>query len=204
MMAALEKFKRDLTRHRGKAALLGILFVTMTAFTVRAVIEMRPQTAVANSALPTITTAAKPSAEATAANAEARMQESKNLWNRLKEVKANAADARTAFSFDPSYYPPPAIVETAPSAAPEVKPLPTSNVDDSTIRAARIREQARNLIVKSTAVGKGTMEPMAIVNQQLLTVGQKIMGFEISAIRAREVEFVKEGVTTVVRMPDGQ
>ena len=38
---------------------------------------------------------------------------------------------------------------------------------------------------------------MAIVNQQLVTVGQRILGFEIAAIRAREVEFVKEGVTTV-------
>jgi hypothetical protein len=45
---------------------------------------------------------------------------------------------------------------------------------------------------------------MAIVNQQLVTVGQKIQGFEISAIRAREVVFLKDGVTIVVRMPDGQ
>jgi hypothetical protein len=204
-MGALGKFKRDITKHRGKAAVLGILFVTMAALTMRAVFEMRPHTAVASN-LTTAKTMPKPSdAAAPGANATARMQESKNLWNRLKEVKANAADAKIAFTFDPSYYPPPIVVEATPSSAtPEVKPAPAAPVDEAAIRAARIREQARSLVVKSTAVGNGTMEPMAIVNQQLLTVGQKIMGFEISAIRAREVEFTKDGVTTVVRMPDGQ
>jgi hypothetical protein len=203
-MGALGKFKRDITKHRGKAAVLGILFVTMTALTVRAVFELRPHAAVASN-LATAKTEPKPSAAAApGTNAAARMQESKNLWNRLKEVKANAADAKTAFTFDPSYYPPPAVVDATPSVTPDVKPAPAAPVDEATIRAARIREQARSLVVKSTAVGNGTMEPMAIVNQQLLTVGQKIMGFEISAIRAREVEFTKDGVTTVVRMPDGQ
>jgi hypothetical protein len=203
-MGALDKFKRDVTQHRGKAAVLGILFVTMTALIVRAVIELHPHTAVAGT-LTAAKTETKPSeAAATGTNIVARMQESKNLWNRLKEVKANAADPKNAFTFDPSYYPPPAVVEAPPSVMPDVKATPATPVDESAIRIARVRDQARNLVVKSTAVGNGTMEPMAIINQQLLTVGQKIMGFEISAIRAREVEFVKDGVTTVVRMPDGQ
>jgi len=42
---------------------------------------------------------------------------------------------------------------------------------------------------------------VAIVNQQLLAVGQQILGFTITAIRAREVEFSKEGVSVVVAMP---
>jgi hypothetical protein len=204
-MGVLDKFKRDLTKHRGKAAVLGILFVTMTALTVRAVVEMRPRTAVANGTLMGAKTETKPTdAAAPGATVASRIQESKNLWNRLKEVKANAADPQSAFAFDPNYYPPPAAVEPPPAITSEVKQTPAAIVDEPAIRAARVRDQARSLVVKSTAVGNGTMEPMAIVNQQLLTVGQKIMGFEISAIRAREVEFVKDGVTTVVRMPDGQ
>ena len=118
-MGALDKFKRDLTKHRGKAAVLGILFVTMTAMTVRAIVQMRPHTAVANSALPVDSTETKPSGgTAMGANAAARLQESRNLWDRLKEVKANAAEAKTAFNFDPSYYSPPAAVELTPSATP--------------------------------------------------------------------------------------
>jgi hypothetical protein len=144
---------------------------------------------------------------ATGAEAEARIQESKKLWRRLKEVKATAVDAQTAFKFDASYYPPPMVSEVSrpvnvSAAVPEARPVPV--VDEAAAKANRIREQARGLVVKSTAVGNGNLGPMAIVNQQVLTVGQKIMGFEITAIRAREVDFVKEGVTTVVKMPDGQ
>ena len=66
--------------------------------------------------------------------------------------------------------------------------------------AAAVREQARALGVKSTAVSGG--RPLAIVNQQLLSVGDQINGFEITAIRSREVEFRKDGVTVAVKMPD--
>jgi hypothetical protein len=204
-MGVLDKFKRDLSKYRGKAAVLGILFVTMAAMTVRAIVQMRPHTALANSAIQAASTTTKPSdGTAPTVNTAARLQESRNLWDRLKEVKASATEAKTAFTFDPSYYAPPAPVEMTPSDTAEVKPLPAATVDDSAIRVARIREQVRGLVVKSTAAGNGTMEPMAIINQQLLTAGQKIMGFEITAIRAREVEFAKDGVTTVVRMPEGQ
>jgi len=44
--------------------------------------------------------------------------------------------------------------------------------------------------------------PVAVVNQQLLTLGQQILGFEIVAIHSREVEFKKEGVTLSVMTLD--
>jgi len=215
-MGAIDRLKRDLTKHRGKAAVLGILFVTLVTMSTRAVIALRPKSAAAaNAPVGATTGAMTPSNRigakdiATGADAEARIQESKDLWGRLREVKATATEAKVAFTFDATYYPPPAApVETKPVAVvpetPAARPAPAPMVDEAGARANRIREQARALIVKSTAVGRGMTEPMAIVNQQLLTVGQKILGFEISAIRAREVEFTKEGVTTVVKMPDGQ
>jgi hypothetical protein len=205
-MSILEKFKRDIAKHRGRAAVLGILFVIMVAMSVRAVMQLRPRAAMAQTpAAPMAVSSLVNETTPSMPNAEARMQESKELWKRLKEVKAAAADAQMAFAFDPSYYPPPTTPDiTPPVFVSETAPTPKPLMDEAAIKAARIREQARSLVVKSTATGNGTMEPMAIVNQQLLTVGQKIMGFEISAIRAREVEFLKDGVTTVVRMPDGQ
>jgi hypothetical protein len=203
-MGAVAKFKRDLTKHRGKAAVLGILFATMVALSIRAALELHPAVAAAKALVPE-TDAALPTSNVSGTDADARIRESKELWRRLKEVKAAATSAQAAFTFAPEFYPPPAVPEVKAVLTvdpPEVKPAPA--VDDVGIKASRIREQARNLVVKSTAVGNGSMEPMAIVNQQLVTVGQKIQGFEISAIRAREVVFLKEGVTTVVRMPDGQ
>ena len=94
----------------------------------------------------------------------------------------------------------PIVSDPEPAKPAPVLPL----VDTAALKASRIREQARLLVVKTTALGNGTSKPMAIVNQQLLTVGQEILGFELSAIRPREVEFVKDGVTVVVKMPDGQ
>jgi hypothetical protein len=205
-MSAVAKFKRDLAKHRGRAALLGILFVAMVAMGVRAVTQLQPRAAVAK-VTPAQTPGAASSSETPVAtvNPEARLRESKELWKRLKEVKATAAAPQAAFTFEPGYYPPPTVTDiTPPVFVSEIAPTPKPVVDEAGIRAARIREQARALVVKSTAVGNGNMEPMAIVNQQLVTVGHKILGFEISAIRAREVEFVKDGVNTVVRMPDGQ
>jgi hypothetical protein len=205
-MGAVAKLKRDLTKHRGKAAILGILFATMVALSIRAALELRPAAAAAKMPAPEIASSL-PTANVSGVDADERIRESKELWRRLKEVKATAASAQAAFTFDPDCYPPPAIPEAKTvvwTAPPEIKPAPAPAIDEASIKARRIQEQARSLVVKSTAVGNGTMEPMAIVNQQLVTVGQKIQGFEISAIRAREVVFLKEGVTTVVRMPDGQ
>jgi hypothetical protein len=205
-MGALAKLKRDLTQHRGKAVVLGILFAAMVTMSMRAFLELRPKAAVA--ALPTADAVKSPLSTGSGAQADEQMRESQELWKRLKEVKASATGAHAAFTFDPASYPPPLVTEVKPVAAPleftPAPPVPTVMSDDRTAQANRVREQARALVVKSTAVGNGTMEPMAIVNQQLMTVGQKILGFEVSAIRAREVVFVKDGVTTVVRMPEGQ
>ena len=211
-MGVIDRFKRDMTKHRGKAVVLGILFVTMVTMGIRAVVQLRPRAAeavVAPVAAPTPTSKSDTKDSAAGADAEARIQESKDLWFRLREIKPTATEMKAAFTFDASYYPlPTAPVEITPavteSEAPIARPAPTPVVDEATARANRIREQARALIVKSTAAGHGSIQPMAIVNQELLKVGQTILGFEITAIRAREVEFVKEGVTTVVKMPDGQ
>jgi hypothetical protein len=205
-MDVVAKLRRDLTRHRGKAAVLGILFATMIGMSARAFLELRPHAAAAN--VPTAD-ASKPlsSASDSGVDADQRMRESQELWKRLKEVKATASNAQSAFAFDAAYYPPPLVTEVRPVILPavsETRPALTVITDDTTAKANRIREQARGLVVKSTVVGDGSMAPMAIINQQLVTVGQQIQGFEVSAIRAREVVFVKEGVTTVVRMPDGQ
>ncbi len=208
-MRLLDKFKRDVSKHRGKAAVLGVLFVAMVVLGIRAVLELRPREAPASTAAPAagiVPNALKN--EVGGAEAEARIQQNKALWRALREVKATAVNPKATFAFDASYYPPPAVIVAAsqPLAPPELAftPPPAVVMEDAAAKAKRIREQARALVVKSTAVGNGAAEPMAIVNQQLLTVGHKILGFEITAIRAREVEFLKEGVTTVVKMPDGQ
>jgi hypothetical protein len=215
-MRLIEKFKRDIAKHRGRAVILGILFVTMIAMSIRAALELRgPRTAVASGTTPAAMgnlPHLMPASDLDAGNAQAKIEQSRQMWSQLRTVSTAGMNDKSAFAFDGAFYPAPVpIVDLSkPTPGPEVAiktPAPqvaTPAVEDANLRLNRVRDQARALVVKSTAVGNGTTEPMAIVNQQLVTVGQKILGFEVTAIRSREVEFVKEGVTVVGKMPDGQ
>ena len=89
---------------------------------------------------------------------------------------------------------------TDPVDPEPVKAKPDDGEADKRALAAKIRQQANELHVQSTTVGNG--KPWAIVNQQLVSLGDVVKGFEITAIRSREVEVKKEGVTTAVKMPD--
>jgi hypothetical protein len=92
-------------------------------------------------------------------------------------------------------------------------------VENTAVREAKTKEEKRirdileeartKLIVKSTIVSGGTTEPMTLVNKEVLRVGDFVMGFEIIAIREREVEFRKQepkqkDVTVIVPLSDGQ
>jgi len=204
-MGFVNSIKRDIARHRQKAAVLAVLLAVMLFMCVRAVSQMRPQSAAAATEI----VSADPSAtSATSANdtaeAEDRIRLSKELWRRLLEKRG--MDVSIAFKFDSSSYPldpSRAVVQQIP-----VEPLDPSPVqikpDDTEINRRqlelRIRQMSNELRVQSTTLGSG--KPWAIVNQQLVSLGDMVKTFEVTAIRAREVEFTKEGVTVVVKMPD--
>ena len=196
-------------KHRGRAAVLGALFVVLVVFGVKAVVDLNRTQAVV---VPV--TDAKP-VEAShpihnSAESEARVAESRKLWRQLREVKTTAASAAVAFSFDASLYPKPLEdptkrVPVAPTPEPEQPRVgPTPEQALQTAREKSIREQARQLVVKTIAIGNDTTPSMAIVNQQLMVVGQTINGFELTAIRPRECEFVKETYINVIQMSNGQ
>jgi hypothetical protein len=209
-MGLVDNFKRDIARHRGRSAVLGVLFVTMIAFSIRAVVQLRSAQAVL--AVPAALQPAPLESKATGNDTQARLKESQDLWGKLREVKFGAASTNVAFTFDPALYPPPPQDLTHKPAVPDADlaktPIPTPQpqvlVDPEAAHRSRILEQLHGLVLKSTAVGDGIAQPVAIINQKLLTTGQVINGFTITAIRSREVEVVKEGVTGVITMPDGQ
>ena len=208
-MTLTARLKRDISKHPAKAGVLGLLLLVMAVFTIKAVVELTPRGA---SAAPASTITGLPASrpETAGVNAEASesIKESSLLWSKLREVKASGASAQAAFAFDSNFYTPlpdlgkrsaPPVAETkAPVTAPQDGLTP--ELEEARIK--RIREQSRQLIVKSTAVGNGTSQPLAIVNQQMLVVGNTILGFEIVAIRSREVQFRKEGVLVTIKMGD--
>ncbi len=208
-MAFMDRIKRDITRHRHKAAVLGVLFVVMIVMTVRAVVQLQPKAAAAAIVVDGATAIdpLKQEGEATpnaGVDADERIRQSKELWRTLREVRG--AEASVAFSFDSSFYPPDPSRPVAAAAPARLEAAPATPIPDQTealrrAQVAAIREQSHVLIVKSTTMS-GSAKPWAIVNQQLVSVGQEVLGFEITAIRSREVEFIKDGVPIVVKMSD--
>lgn len=210
-MSIVHRLTRDFAKHRLKAGVLGALVVVLVIFVVRAVVELRSSMA---ATIPPPVGLAKPGSGGGEAlvpehtDADARMKESGMLWEKLRGVTPTAAPAAAAFTFDASFYPPPLVQPQdlhpqAPAVIEDSKPVQATPLKDTAAaKAARVLTQAQGLVVQSTAVGNANTQPVAIVNQQLVTVGQEIMGFEVVAIRSREVEFRKEGITTTRKMPD--
>jgi hypothetical protein len=210
MALNFEQIKRDFTKHKAKSAVLGVLALTMVGLFLKAAVEMRPRSAAAES--PTVATdagaAAADGGSDTPVDAEERIRQSRELWKVLRETHGGLG-AENAFTFDPTYFP------MDPNQPLHVEPQHVDTVDHTGIpvapnneeleRAARvssIREQARQLIVHSTVVGNGASQSIAVVNERILKVGDRISGFEILSIRAREVEFKKDGITLAVKMAD--
>ena len=141
-------------------------------------------------------------------DAEERIRQSRELWKVLRDTRGGLG-AETAFTFDPTFFPadPNQPVHVEPQHVETVDHLvaPVAPNNEELERAAHIssiREQARQLVVHSTVVGNGRSQSIAVVNEHILTVGDRISGFEITAIRAREVEFKKDGITLAVKMAD--
>jgi hypothetical protein len=202
MGLSLDKIKRDFAKHKQKSAVLGVLTLVMLGFSAKAYFELRPQSA---SALPVADAPAGAggAGEEAAVNPEERLKQSRELWKVMRE-KRGVEDA-VAFKFDASYFPidptrraleADRVVTDTPKAA---------GVSDEVLREARereIKEQARGLVIRSTVVGNGMSKPVAVINEHILTVGDVISGFTITAIQAREVDFKKDGITLAVKMAD--
>ncbi len=143
-------------------------------------------------------------------DAEAHIRESKELWHSLREVRG--LNVAVAFSFDSSFYPPDPTRKVVPGdsrgkcgAAPARRRRRLWTMpgrDTKKERDLRISEQSKAAHGALDQTVTATGKPWAIVNQQLLSVGDHVLGFEITAIRSRQVEFLKEGVTVPVTMPD--
>jgi hypothetical protein len=205
---SLDQIKRDFVKHRKKTAILGVLASVMVLMFIKAGLEMRPRSAEGEPIAGAVNVAGEAPAEGTGEavlNADERLKQSRELWRLMREKRG--LEASLAFTFEPSYFPmDPSrryVAEPDRVTTPEA---PHAAVNSEEIeRAARtreIREQARGLIVRSTVVGNGASKPVAVINEHILTIGESISGFTITAIQAREVDFKKDGVTLAVKMAD--
>jgi len=200
MALSLDKIKKEIARNKKRAIVIAVLASVLMALTVKAYIEMKPRSANAE----TIGTVAVVDTRTSlsAAEVDAKLEQSRKLWQTLRTERGVAASA--AFKFVPTYYSP------APGRQPTVQPtvgegesnmlLPSGEGRAQPTRESEIRQAAKTLIVKSTVVGSSNSRPVAVINGKILGVGDRINEFEIVSIKAREVAFKMDGVTVTVEM----
>ena len=202
MALGVERIKRDFTRHKKKAWVLGALVVIMFVFIWRAVVELSPAAVMAGD-MGTPAVMPDHNDAVSAAEPPESPRQSRELWNTLKET--GGLDATVAFTFDPSYYTNnrPASVLPSPRQQAIEPAAPANSAEaDRRSRQLQIAAQAQALIIRSTVVGAPGTRPVAVINGSVLSVGDQIQGFEITGIRGREVEFKKDGLPFIIRMKD--
>jgi hypothetical protein len=201
MALSFEKIKKDFARHQKRAAILGVLVLVMVGFIIKAYFEMSPKLILADAP----PAPANIEVVSRVVDTDARIRQSKELWKILRENHGVAPSL--AFSFVPGYYnrdPSRPMHDIQHDNVKFAPPLPAAPVTSQQLerdaRVADVKKQALKLTVMSTIVGAGNSNPVAVVNQRILSVGDSIEGFEIIAIKAREVVFKMDGVTLAVKM----
>ena len=101
---------------------------------------------------------------------------------------------RDIFAPKLDFYPPdqeaPAVTKVSPVAPA---------IDANVLQAQSVRAQARSLVLQSTIISS---RPTAIVNGQVLGVGDWINGFEVVEITARACAVAKKGIRVQLEMSE--
>jgi hypothetical protein len=205
MAFGLAKLKQDFAKHKAKAAVLSTLSLVMAVLVIKGLFEMMPQSAAAGATPGSVATTLPESAlAAIPTDTEERVRQGQQLWRLLRERRGISPGL--AFTFESSYFIPDPNRKSVPAAEvdPRIGPPQVASTRPATSeeaerqrKIATINLEAEALKIRSTVVGA---RPVAIINNQILSVGDRILQFEVLAIHAREVEFRKDDVTLAVKM----
>lgn len=202
----LAYLKAQFARNRSKTAVLVVLVAVMVVLVVRLMVSSSPRSASATlqpgpAAMPMAVEPAPSSAEQ--ADMEERVRQSQALWRILRESRG-LTPAQT-FTFDPSYF---TLDPARHSTAVEAPPRPeyagaeriSPKVADAAVgppRPTSSEPVSVHLQLQSTVLG---MNPIALINAKIMHVGDRIEGFRIVAIQARQVTLEKDGRKVVLEM----
>lgn len=193
----LASLKQDFAKNRTKTFVLGVLVLVMAVLVGRLFIGSTPRAATAMSDLVVPVPEADPAAQV---QIEQRLKQSRQLWQVLRE-KRGATPAET-FLLDPAFYVRDASHISVP-LQPRIEPIteksPPKSVDEQVVagRIAKLKEEASALHLQSTVMSE---TPLAVINSEILRVGEMIRGFRVVAIRARQVTLEKNGITLTLEM----
>jgi hypothetical protein len=207
-MSFVDKIKSDFTRHRKKAMVLAGLAVVMCAFIAKAYFDMAPRNASADASAATASPNHADAVMPRVVENEENARQSRLLWKTLREKRGIGPDLAFTFVYEHFNRDPNRKQEPAPDRS-DLNQAPKIIINTDEMRRKELENKvlaaSRNLVVRSTVVG--VARPVAVISDQtqaasdrILAVGDHLNGFKITAIRAREVEFEKDGITVAVEM----
>lgn len=217
MALSLEKIKKDFVRNQKRTAILGVLVLVLAGFSVKAYFEMAPSHAAADTGAPVDPVAGAATTadvQLSAAESEARIRQSKQLWTALREVKKDSVTPAFAFTFLPANFPedPNRPRQLIPERLPDNNTQPTTSVAhdlEPARRKAEITAKANHITVTSTVLGNPASKSVVLLNiarpgkpgqQGIYKVGDVVEGFEITAIQARKVVLKMEDIEVIKGM----
>jgi hypothetical protein len=188
-----QRLLADVRRDRKKTALMCGLLVVAAIVVLRAVLKdsapapAAGETAVVGEGSLPGPSPQKPAPPPAPAEGAARRAAPKVLQARHKI-------SQDLFAIQLKYFP------QDPDAKAGVAPAPTSQAADSEqARVAAIRAKAQTLSLQSTIISS---TPRAVINGQLVGVGEWTQGFQVIEVTARACVLVQDGVRVQLDMKD--
>lgn len=196
MNVSFDNMMIQLKNSPAKSVTLGALLLVLVILVVRVFLLGSPKNAQARLAPPGQPAPAAIHTDTASQELERAAEQSSALWKTLRTRRGIAA--QSTFKFDSSYYTAIATknsrVET--SGKQIVNKSDTKTADANNNRRDPAAETS-SLILQSTATGT---RPTAVINSQIVQDGDRIQGFTVVAIRAREVLLKKDGQTYTLEM----
>jgi hypothetical protein len=206
----LDELAIQLKENRGKSAVLGGLTLVLIVFVARFFVGGSPKLVGAASVMTPAPTIDVPTDAAS--DADKKVAAAGALWTVLKEKRG--LSAAEAFYFDPTFYTldpdsksaRDAVLQSTAVAQEKAAAAKPVDAGDDAIRTARVqraallarvREDARSLIVQSTVVSN---PPTAVINAGIYGLNDQVNGFRIVSIRARQIIVEKNGITLAIQM----
>ena len=186
----VDRLKAEFKYHPKKAVILGVLVLILTGLSVRVLVQPRGP-ARANAAIGPSARVPAPAAPEAAPTAS-KKRGAATSQPEIASKRVKPVLVRDLFTADGAYFP----------AHRRTKPVKVvQRVDDGLARQKAqeraIRAQAQALTLQSTMVGR---EPTAIVNGEVLGVGDVIDGFRVVQITTRSCTLEKMNLRILLEM----
>ena len=182
MNATLRRMLRQLTADRRKLSLMVCLLAVGMLLWGRLLLKQLPKSAVAD---PKARNTLKVSPVDKASHGKA------DSGPRTVSLDFSTDLDRDLFALDSRFFPIDEPVE------PKLVMEPKLPADNTNALLAQVREKGRALQLQSVLMGT---EPRALLNGQLLRVGDKIRGFELKEIKSRSVVLEMTGIQIEISM----